>query len=1386
MRHLLQNIGIFRILTATLALLIPAIVKAGDEGVSFLSSYNTGYITMDEGLPHNHVDDIYRDNRGFLWIGMQGGGLTRYDGNEFINFNLTSAQFPLWDNFVIEMVQDSMNRLWVATESGMHALNVYTLRWEDVADHTGRFDEVMNKPVFGLNIDSNGRMWVRNPKSLACIAFGNDGGIDSLAVLPLQTIASESRAIRDVMTNGHPWMSESGEIVSLSVDFNSGSIKTVPVDECLHFVPDAIAGEMITLGGEVWIGTNLGLVRYNPAEKKAKTYNYISGDPHSLSQNTVTALAVTSDKRLIAGTLRGISIYNSISDNFEQILSGDESKGRTINNNFINKILVDGNRVWIGSEGGGITRLSPKRLSATAIRHNMGAGHFTQSVPVNAILPEADGSVWVGNVEGGLHHADASLRKATHYSTSSGHLRHNSVSALARDGLGRLWVGTWGYGMSLIETPVDAPPVLLDFIHETSDGIDRATFIGALCWDPVNRLMWVGASRGIFVYDEDDRSFREAYPESYNDMYGALGAAIDDDGHLWIGSSVGLFDIDLRKYGRTRSRDAVRHITSLYKEHKDGMNEHITYLFIDRDRRLWIGTNGSGIFRREIKNGEEDFVQLSSANGLPNDIVCGIAQDKYGSIWVSTNSGLVAISPDGRITSYTKGRDLDNDNFYWNAAGTLADGRVLFGSTDGLLAVNDVITPPEAIGKSINFTHIRVDNKEIAVMPGVGLKLHESARSLGIEFSAMDFDGSFDGVFSYRLKGFDLDWINLSPGRPFCGYTNIPSGHYTLEVRYIEDGATEPLMEASLPVTVTPYFYKTWWFILLFVFILGSTITMAYRIRMRAMNERRVELERIVAERTAEIEKQKLHVQQLTMDRITFFTNITHEFRTPITLILGPVERALKVSYNPQVIEQLHFVERNAKYLLSLVNQLMDFRKVESGKMEVMRTRGNLRRFLDGLTETFRPMMKERDIEIRFVDRLPEPILSFDEESMRKVLINLLGNAMKFTPEGGRITLYSTLLPARICSERPHIYISVADNGTGIDPADIDRISDRFYQGSSKMSYPVSGSSGSGIGLYLCKSLVDINNGHISVVNNHNGRGCTFRVLLPLPDGEVPKPDIENTIRGLSKQIVAQGPEISDPQTERRTILVVEDNDDMRAFIRSILSDRFIVSEARNGEEALKTLATCDTDMIISDLMMPVMDGIELSRKVKESFEYSHIPFLMLTAKTGREPRLESYRTGVDEFILKPFDEEILLARIDNILTTRRRYQERFAGQMEVSSLGIVEESRDKKFMDQVMKVIAENYGNSYFEIGDFAETLGVSRSLLNKKLQSLAGQSAGQLLRTYRLNTARDLIVRNRKTRTMNISEIAYQVGFNDSKYFTRCFTKQFNISPSAMMNED
>lgn len=1358
--------------------------------------YNVGYLTVSEGLPHNFVDDIYRDSRGFLWIGLGGCGLSRYDGNEFINFNITSDEYPLTGNFAIEIVEDKFENLWVATEGGISVINIYNLKPQMIEDRSGRLAEVLRTPMWALTVDSQGKIWTRANNSIFCIEFDGSGAVTAISEIAGLSHPTGPIAMRDLFGTGKIWALVNGEIAELESRAADGVITATPISDCLRFVSDIAVPDMLLYGSEVWIATDRGLCRYNPAEDIAKMYVYDEADTLSISQNYVCTLAVSPDRRLIAGTLAGLNIYNQINDNFERVYQSRPDEAGSINNNFVNKIYVDGQRIWIGTEGCGLNRLSSKRLKVREINHNFNAPGKRFNAPVNAILAENDGVLWIGTVEGGLHRSDSEFKHISHYSAESGHLSHNSVSALARDGKGRLWVGTWGGGFNVFDETSPGNLRRWRQVSDSDEGNHHIGYVGAFMYDPLNNLMWIGTSRGLFVCDIETGNVKEAYEGSTDDVFGIIGAVLDADNHIWFGSSKGLLDVDLNEYRRTHSRHSVRHFNGRLDNPDAVAGDRITFLFKDSSGTLWIATNGSGVYSK-VDDDMEIFVNLNSSGGLPSDIVLGIAEDRSGNIWFSTYRGLACLSPDGDIVTFDRTGDLGVDQFYWNAAASDTAGNVLFGTTEGLMSISGFVPRVKSESDSrVAFTHVWVDNnillpgsegEEPTFCPVRGIRLHESSRSVQFEFSALDYDGNNGGVYSFRLIGFDDNWTSLPPGRRNAGFTNLKPGSYTLEVRYIQKGQTEEEAAiTALPITVRPYFYRTWWFVLLCVAGFAAITVLLYKLRIRSIKSQQILLQKTVKERTAEIEEQKRQVQQLTMDRISFFTNITHEFRTPITLILGPIERALKLSYNPQVIEQLHFAERNSKYLLTLVNQLMDFRKIESGKMEIMRSSGNLRTFLVNIIEIFRPLATDRSIKLELCDHLPRPVMTFDEEALQKVLINLLGNALKFTPDGGRITLYATVLPATCAGGAESVYLGVSDTGTGIAPEDIDKIFDRFYQGSSPMKYPVSGTAGSGIGLYLCHSLVDIHGGRISVRNNHGGRGCTFRVVVPLSEGETAVADttaLPSAVKSIEAASAAQKPEEA---VDRTTVLVVEDNDDMRAFIRSILVDRFAVAEARNGEEALKVLSNREINLIISDLMMPVMDGMELSRRVKENFDISHIPFLMLTAKTGREPRLESYRMGVDAYITKPFDEELLMARIDGIMKTRRKYHSSFADGLEVESLNISDESRDKKFMDQVMKVIADNYRNSYFEIGDFAEALGVSRSLLNKKLQSLVGQSAGQLLRAFRLKTAHELIVRNRKTRAMNISEIAYEVGFNDSKYFTRCFTKHFNINPSALMNEN
>lgn len=1386
---------------------------------SFLDDYNVRFITVENGLQHNFVDDLHVDSNGFLWVSMAGGGLSRYDGYEFTNFNPNFKDRYVKSAFVMETDEDAFGRLWVATDGGINVIDINTLEDAFPGDPEGNLSAVSDSPAWSVEVAADGNVWIATVDGISRIKLAGDGSVADVASFNPPYRFVNKLVIRDVWDSGRAWASVDGVITEFSVD-NGGHLVAIPVSEHLRISPTAYVTDYIVKDGEVWIATESGLWRYSKADNQVKKYVHADGDPNSLSQNFVNCLAVTHDKRLVAGTLRGLNVYNPIRDDFSRILDcGDVNGCRGLNNNFVNCMLADGDRLWIGTESGGINLFSPNGLALQTFKVGSDLAPSVSSHPVNSIYEDSDGMIWIGTIEGGLSRTDRNFSRFETFNSGNSPLTGNSVSALAEDPKGRLWVGTWGDGINVMSR--DRNPARLAYLNTALDGSKRIDFVGEVIYDSINDGMWVGCGRGLYYCDINSLAFSEPFEGASDMVTGSVAAVITPDGHLWIGGNSGLYEVDLR--GRdSEGHFPYRHLNYKLDDPSDKNIDKIASLHIDNSGCLWVGTNGSGVYRRTVDDsGRESFENINTGDGLSNGVVFSIIGDGYDRLWFGTGHGLSCRVKNGRFLNYYDRNGLQRAQFFWNAFCRLSDGRLAFGTTDGLVVVDPTEVKMPSNKTKVWFTGLKVGRQDMPLKSGVSI--HEGDKTVSLNFSALDYDTECGGEYYYRLSNFEPDWVKLPPGHHSVEYTNLSPGHYDLQVRYLSPGMSfSEAAVTSLPIEVRPYLYKRWWFVLLILAFVGGCIMLVHRWRVRDLMSQKLLLQRSVDQRTSEITMQKRmledravelskqneqlklsneeimtqktrladmarKVQELSVDRISFFTNITHEFRTPITLIIGPIERALKLSYNPQVIEQLHFAERNSKYLLSLVNQLMDFRKVESGKMEIVRSYGNFRQFITDTVESFRPLAADRKIDLRLVCRLSSDTFSYDEEALRKVLINLLGNAVKFTPDGGRVRVYAALLPGTDPDDvtTKSLYIDVSDSGNGMDEADLERVFERFYQGNSQLKYPVAGTSGSGIGLYLCKNIVEIYGGRIWAKNNPGGRGCSFRLLLPVDSVAEPR---QLAVSSGSSKHSSDGPAVEKPAVEpsaSTTILVVEDNDDMRAFIRSILADHYNVIEAKNGAEALDLLMSKPVDFIVSDLMMPEMDGLELSRRVKEDFAISHIPILMLTAKASNETRLESFRTGVDEYLQKPFDEELLLARIRNILDNKRRQSRSFKSDMNVGSLHIKEESRDKMFMDKVMEVVKENYKNSYFEVGDFAEALGISRSLLNKKLQSLAGQSAGQLMRAYRMNLARELIVQNRRTRTMNISEIAYEVGFNDSKYFTRCFTKQFGVSPSAFMSE-
>ncbi|HBB00410.1 MAG: hybrid sensor histidine kinase/response regulator [Bacteroidetes bacterium GWD2_45_23] len=1388
-------------------------------------TYNIQFVTMDNGLLHHYIDDIYKDKTGYLWFST-GGGLSRYDGYKFVHYNMNSAPVALKGNFIHKVCEDNFSRLWIASEGG---LDVLDLRKNEKVDLFSDVDTLRlsfpDTPVINILKDSKGDIWLYS-NSIYKIGLKDDGSIQDILLYGDELQSELFVALADIDNDGNIWAGFNNEVFKL-FPAASGQLEAVSVSDKLQFDTKTMIMKFLLKENDVWIGTDRGLYRYFINEDVLKIYRSNADDPHALSHDYVSELALTDSRQLIAGTLKGINLYNSSSDAFDQIAEDNTTDGLGLNSNFINTIFYEEGILWLGTETGGVNKLSPGNSFIRNYTHDKNIKGSISRNPVNVILEDEKEQLWIGTVEGGLNLKRKDQESFTHYTSSStARLSHNSVSALSMDGEQRLWTGTWGYGVTLLNmNDADKGPV--KYINTGNYPGFFLDFVGALSYDKLNNAMWIGTNQGLFYYDIEKDSLQKPFRDNLSDhINGIIGSMIDSDNQLWLGCSEGVYVIDLNK-----PRDSFfsyDHLKYKLDNPQSKLVERITSFCIDTDGILWLGSDGFGIYKRTINDdGSYSFQSFTTSHGLANNNVKGLLEDDKGNLWISTINGLSCYNKKtDSFTNYYEEDGLVSGQFYWNAYIKTKSGLLYFGTLNGLVAVNPEMISSDAAEYRVTLTDFYVNNERIN--PGRIIRedisvtdkitLHEKTRSFSIDFSALNYRAISNYVYAYQLVGYDESWIELDKDGHSVTYMNLPAGNYEFQVKYVPKDQLQTGEITQISVYIKPYFYKTGWFISLMILLAILVVIMLHFWRVRSYEHQQKVLKQIVDDRTGEIEKQKevltaqknelsqrnellssqnekitrqkeqlvgmsQKMRKMTTERLDFFTNISHEFRTPITLIVGPVERALKLSTNPYVIEQLNFAERNARYLLTLINQLMDFRKIESNKLEIIYTAGNFQEFMESVISPFEFQAGDRDIQILRRFDLEDRFFYYDDEGLRKIMTNLLSNAIKYTPNKGEITVYAKSF-SETSTNSHKLYIAVKDSGAGVPEEDKEKVFRRFYQSSNHLRYPVHGQSGTGIGLYLTKQVVEALGGNIWLKNNKKA-GTTFRIVLPLhklnPQVQVMKH--ERRFPADEEDLHVQN--LRNWQKERLTFLVVEDNRDMCRYVCSLLSPYYNTLEAGNGVEALKILEHYNVDFIISDLMMPEMDGLELSKNVKENFTLSHIPFLMLTAKTSEKARTDSYRMGVDSYIVKPFDEDMLIARIRNILETRERYQQRFIDDMSVDILEISEESNDKKFMDRVLVVMKENYQNSYFEVSDFAETVGVSKSLMNKKLKALSGKSAGEFIRIYRLNLAYNIILQNKKTKNKNIADIAYEVGFNDPKYFTRCFSKQFDITPSKLLEK-
>lgn len=1349
----------------------------------FFSNYNFCHITEEAGLPNNSVTAVMKDSFGYIWVATQ-DGLARYDGYRFLSYGVKEPLYRLKGNYAYTLCEDRQKRLWVGSDAGLDLIDLQTGLSVPAADlgATSELSTLFNSFVRSVIQTTDGSIWVVTDKMLWCLELDRSGVVTDC--YRMQAEADESVSAIAEIEGGV--CAGVGNCIYRIVKEGDKLRKQQLSESIVPFSDDWRISCLQADGDFLWIGSNRGLFRYYRQTKTMKRYRYSSHREGMLSQAYITDMKLTSDGSLVVSTFNGLNVYDRESDTFSFIRRVENSEERGLNSNIIVCLFTDGQDIWAGTQDGGVNLLYLSRRLEVArlgdIPWKLSAGRTPQ---ISSVTEDKKGNLWIGTIEGGLYQMNPETEEVQHYAftpNSSTSIISNNVNGILIDSDNHLWAYTWGAGISELDLN-KSQPVFRQHSNGEVPGLED-DFIMSAVEDPVNKGIWFGATHGLIFYDKSQERFSRINLDVDVNEFESVGSlCVDRKNRLWFGTSEGLFIIDLFSFARS-----CRHLNYVYLRYKlddkkSTQVERINSVFQDSRGVIWLGGKGTGLYRVIADDMNRfQFKHYGPAEGFDEKTVYGVTEDELGNIWIATENGLSRLLVNsGTFIAYGKSDGLLDKGYDANALYFSQQyNRLYCGKDHGLYQVQ-LRKPAGLMGShGVKVSSVRINEGSWMYAEKKSLSGLEEGDQLELALTSQGY--GYGSSVRIRYKSEEAEkWTELLSENPVITFPSLASGAYKLEIQSMDGEGKWSERILQLDIQVRPYFYKSWWFLLLLLMSVVCLSILFYRYKVRRLRHRQVLLEQLVAQRTHELEVQNHslevmahHVEDMAEEKIRFFTHLTHEFRTPVTLIHGPIQQALALTSDKEVKEQLHIAERNVQDLLSLVNELMDFRKLDTEKVKLNIRPFDLISMIDDLLLPFISFVKHRHITLQACYHLKGLSVNADPTYLHRVLTNLLANAVKFTPDGGHIRLYAARLVDN--KGKVQLYLSVSDTGCGIPEKDLPQIFDSFFQAQNKVTYPVFGQTGTGIGLNVCKRIVALHGGVISAKNNRAG-GTSFRVLLPMK--EMPTEEL-SAVNGMSEEDNSVVTE--DNSLQKATLLVVDDNHDMRRYIRSLLKNEYKLLEAENGVEAMKIIEKHQVDLIVSDLLMPEMDGLELSKRVKENLATSHIPFLILTAVHSEENEKKCYSIGVDEYLCKPFDADIFKYRIRNILTLRRGYQERLsqpAVLSDISELGLIEESRDKIFMDRAMELMKLHYAEAEYGLDAFVRDMGYSKTLVNQKMQSLAGMPIGQFMKNFRLDMGRQLLEQGKGD--ANVSEVAYAVGFNDPKYFTKYFKQRFGCLPSS-----
>lgn len=1383
---------------------------------------NFKHISFKEGLAQSPISSFLQDQYGFIWFGNY-KGLTRYDGYEFKNFKADyKDKNTLSHNRVNTIFQDSEDRLWIGTANG---LNLYDKKHEtfkqiEILDIKGGRNYISS-----IIEDKQKNIWV-----------GTFGGLKKLNVKKL--------SFEDIPSSVNDGQLQTRVIFSLYLDkenniwigtgsgikkFDPKTQTVIPLPKVFSNGQDFATNRILVTKqdqeGNLWFGTEIsGVFKYSINENRLINYHYLS-DKNSLAANWIKDILVADSENIWFATRKGISIFNTTTDKFSNY-KHNLLNSSSLSDNTVWSLLKDkASCIWVGTFSGDIDFYYKGNSNFENIADYLGEPIGLSHTLIDAITQDKDGSLWLGTFDGGLHHINrlTNTSQSFHIKSTKIEKPEKAIKSLADDGKGNLWVGT-SDGLAIFNKRNQTYQY---YNYYKNSKIKSENPI--LCVLPDGEGAWIGSDGGglryvllngkttvfkvtetnlfttetffHFVYEPNNLiisvipkeffAIRKSFP--INQIADNFVTALLKDGndYLWIGTQNGLNYYDKK----------ADKILKLYQKTGDTpfqlTNSNVTTLFKDSKNRLWVGTEDGGL--NYLEKNTNRFYNIGIKEGLKDNVIHAIVEDYKGNLWISTDLGIYQIdfkkfelpfsNQNLKITQYTSNDGLMSNQFSTQAGLMLNTGEIAFGGIKGLS-----IFYPEKILKNtkapkVVITGLAVNNKELkvgesgnlssSIMETKNITLSYYQSNLSIKYAALNYINPENNKYVYKLSGLKSsdEWQNIGNQR-VVNFANLTPGYYNFLVKASNNDGVWSKEIKSLKITILPPWWLTWWAYTLYFFAFcGIFYVILNFFRKKEILKRNLYIEHLQNERQSELYKMKLN----------FFTNISHELRTPLTLILGPIEKLILENESSTSLKSLNLVKSNANRLMNLVTELLDFRKVEEGHLKLYWSYQDIIVFCNDAYKSFEALASFKNIDYQFEAPSDSIFVYFDSIQLEKVVFNLLSNAFKFTNNGGRITL-----KVRLQDSNPKmVKVSVTDNGKGIAKDFEEKLFDSFFQIDDRGSENI----GSGIGLALAKSIMELHKGEIKVSSTESPKKETsFIILLRMGKSHLTDADIfeDKLIRDfdhVNQDLDYLTNEEDNVQIEEKSILkkykimVVEDNEEVRGLVADTLKENYHILECENGKIALDCIEQELPDLIVSDLMMPEVDGLELCLKVKSNDATNHIPFILLTAKGSEKNQISGLNTGADIYISKPFSLQVLKLNIKNLLKAQAVFREKFSQRIVLEPTNTAITTPEEKFINKLMNIINEKIEDSYFDVNELVKEIGMSRAVLYKKVQTLTGLSVADLIKQMRLKKAAYLL----KTTSFNVTEITYMVGFNHRKYFSKEFKKEYNLSPSefAKLNQ-